>query len=63
MLYIIKEVSDSYYLSSFEDKKEIVFTPIKSDALKLPMNIAKCYLNIINEIHGECEIISAKQID
>lgn len=61
MLYIIKRLSDSYYLTSFEDKKQIVFSPIKTDALMLPQNIAERYVKKIEEnINDKCEVIPAK---
>lgn len=55
MLYIVKRLSNSYYLSSFEkikDRIEYIFTPLTSDALKLPQNIAENYINTIREIEG-----------
>ncbi len=64
MLYIVKRLSDSYYLSFFEDtqnKIEYVFSPLKSDALMLPQNIAEHYLNAIKKIeNGEYEIVFQK---
>lgn len=64
MLYIVKRLSDSYYLSSFEDTKdriEFVFSPLKFDALKLPQNIAEGYINTIRKIEGgKYEILSSK---
>lgn len=67
MLYIVKRLSDSYYLSSFEDEKnriEFVFTPLKSEALKLPQNIAEGYINTIKMIEGDkYEIIPKSKLD
>lgn len=56
MLYIIKRLKDSYYLNSLEDTKKLIeftFTPLKSDALMLPENIAERSLNMINEIEND----------
>lgn len=64
MLYIVKRLSDSYYLSFFKDTKngiEFVFTPLKSEALKLPQNIAEGYIKTIKKIEGgRFEILSSK---
>ena len=64
MLYIVKRLGDTYYLSSFENKKnqiEYEFTPLKSEALKLPHNIAESYINTIREIEGgKYELLSQK---
>lgn len=58
MLYIIKKTRESLYLSCFEEHKQIIFTPLKSDALQIPKNIAESYLCKINEIESdEYEII------
>lgn len=64
MLYIVKRLKDSYYLSSFESAKnriEFVFTPLKSEALKLPQNIAKGYIDTIEKKEGgNYEILLSK---
>ncbi len=64
MLYAVKRLSDSYYLSSFEDTQnqiEFVFSPLKSDALMLPQNIADGYINTIKKIEGgKYELLSQK---
>ena len=51
MLYIIKRTRDSYYLSFYkEDRGEAEFTPLQSDALQLPENIAKRYSKVLNKL-------------
>lgn len=64
MLYIIKRLSDSYYLDFFEsaqEKSEFTFTSLISDALKLLRTIAEFYICMIREIkYDECDITPAK---
>lgn len=64
MLYIIKKLSNSYYLCSYEDTNneiKFVFSPLISDALKLLQPMAERYMCVIKEIeHDEYEIIPAK---
>lgn len=61
MLYIIKRTEDSYYLSCFEEQKQFIFTPLKSDALQLPKNIAEHYIQNLKEIDfDEYVIIPSK---
>ena len=56
MLYVIKRLSDSYYLSSLEGDGEIISqficTPIQTDALQLPQNSAERYCNMLNKIEN-----------
>ena len=56
MLYVIKRLSDSYYLSSLEESGAIITqficTPIQTDALKLPQNSAERYSNMLNKIEN-----------
>lgn len=64
MLYIIKKLSNSYYLCSYEDTNngiKFVFSPLISDALKFPQTIAERHMCVIKEIeHDEYEIIPSK---
>lgn len=64
MLYIIKKLGDSNYLCSYEDTNEVIkytFSPLISDALKLPRKVSEHYMCTIKEIeHDEYEIIPAK---
>lgn len=64
MLYIVKRLRGSNYLSLFDDthkKIEFEFSPFISDALQLPQKDAECCVQMINEIeHGEYEIVSVK---
>ena len=54
MLYVIKRTRDSYYLSFYkEDRGEAVFTPLQSDALQLPENIAKRYSKALNKLEND----------
>lgn len=53
MLYIIKNVRNSRYLTPFVDIKELDFSPFESDALKLPQSIAESYVKSINELDSE----------
>lgn len=63
MLYIIKRTKDSYYLSCFEEYRQIIFTPLESDALQLPKSIAERYVEKLKEIEfDEYIIIPTKDI-
>lgn len=54
MLYVIKRTRDFYYLSSYkEDGIELEFTPLQSDALHLPENIAKKYAATLNKLNND----------
>lgn len=54
MLYVIKRTRDSYYLSSYkEDRMEFEFTPLQSDALQLPENMAKRYAGALNKRNND----------
>lgn len=63
MLYIIERTKDSYYLSCFEEYKQFIFSPLKSDALQFPKNIAERYVQKLKEIgFDEYIIIPAKEL-
>lgn len=54
MLYVIKRTRDFQYLSSYkEDNMESEFTPLQSDALQLPENIAKRYARALNKLNND----------
>lgn len=54
MLYVIKRIRDFQYLSSYkEDNMESEFTPLQSDALQLPENIAKRYSRALNKLNND----------
>lgn len=54
MFYGIKRTRDFQYLSSYkEDNGESEFTPLQSDALQLPENIAKRYAKTLNKLEND----------
>lgn len=63
MLYVIKRTRDFQYLSSYkEDNMESEFTPLQSDALQLPENIAKRYARALNKLNNDVyNVVSANK--
>ena len=57
MLYVIKRLSDSYYLRSLEESggivKRFTCTPIQADAVQLPQNSAERYVDMLNKIEND----------
>ena len=70
MLYVIKRLSDSYYISSFEECRGVIYcityTPIQTDALKFPQKVAERYSNMLNkernDVHKAVSAIKEKEI-